>query len=302
MTNIQNRVTERSQRAQKATWIGFSANAILTILKISAGILGNSSAMLADGVHSLSDFITDIVVLLGFKLTSKPEDSDHNYGHGKYETVSTLIVGGILFYAGINIFQHASLSIYKVVILGESIAKPLPLAIAIAFASIISKESLFRYTKKVGEEIDSSALIANSWHQRSDAISSVGTFVGVGAAYILGENWVVLDPLAAVIVSGLIFKVAIEILRSALHELIDGALESDDVKYIEEKIKESEGIWDYHNLRTRRLGSKKVIEAHLVFDKNMSLQDAHAYSDSLESVLKSRFNEESIITFHMEPK
>lgn len=302
MTIIQNRVTQRSQRAQKATWIGFSTNAILTILKISAGILGNSSAMLADGVHSLSDFITDIVVLLGFKLTSKPEDSDHNYGHGKYETVSTLIVGGILFYAGVNIFKHASLSIYKVVILGESIAKPLPLAIAIAFVSIISKESLFRYTKKIGEEIDSSALIANSWHQRSDAISSVGTFIGVGAAYILGENWVVLDPLAALIVSGLIFKVAFEILKSALHELIDGALESEDVKYIEEKIKESEGIRDYHNLRTRRLGSKKVIEAHLIFDENMSLQDAHAYSDRLEGVLKSRFNESSIITFHLEPK
>lgn len=291
----------RSEKARKITLVGFFINSILTVLKITAGIIGKSNAMLADGIHSLSDFFTDIVVLVGFKFTEKPADKDHNFGHEKYETFATFIIGIALLLAGFDILQGGAVNVYKIAFKNEILPRPKLIAIIAALISIFSKEFLFRFTKKVGEKINSPAVIANGWHHRSDALSSIGTLIGISVAYFLGDKWIIFDPIAAIVVSVFIFKVAFEIMLPAVNELLESSLDEKDVKYISNLIESNQGIKNYHNLRTRRIGSNIAIEAHLMFDKNISLYQAHAISESIEKTLKEYFGKRSIITFHLEP-
>ncbi|NCD05614.1 MAG: cation transporter [Spirochaetia bacterium] len=292
---------ERSEKARKITLVGFFINSVLTVLKITAGIIGKSNAMLADGIHSLSDFFTDIVVLVGFKFTEKPADKDHNFGHEKYETFATFIIGIALLLAGFDILQGGASNVYKIAFKNEILPRPKLIAIIAALISIFSKEFLFRFTKKVGEKINSPAVIANGWHHRSDALSSIGTLIGISVAYFLGDKWIIFDPIAAIVVSVFIFKVAFEIMLPAVNELLESSLDEKDVKYISNLIESNQGIKNYHNLRTRRIGSNIAIEAHLMFDKNISLYQAHAISESIEKTLKEYFGNRSIITFHLEP-
>ena len=293
---------ERSYEARKVTWIGFVANVILTVIKIATGILGHSSAMVADGIHSLSDFFTDIVVIIGLKLTEKPADEDHNFGHGKYETFAAVVVGIALLFAGYNIMQKGVVNIYRILILNETVIKPSLIAIFAALLSIVSKEMLYRYTKRVGEKINSAAVIANGWHHRSDAYSSVGTLIGISCAYILGNKWIIFDPIAAIVVSILIIKVAFEILSPSVKELLEASLCDEEVQQILNLIKETPEIVEYHDLRTRRIGTNVAIEAHILFEKSTSLYYAHEISESLEKKLRSIFGAKSIITFHLEPQ
>jgi len=291
----------RSEKARKITFVGFFINSILSVLKITAGIIGKSNAMLADGIHSLSDFFTDIVVLIGFKFTEKPADKDHNFGHEKYETFATFIIGIALLLAGFDILQGGAVNVYKIAFKNEILPRPKLIAIIAALISIFSKEFLFRFTKKVGEKINSPAVIANGWHHRSDALSSIGTLIGISVAYFLGDKWIIFDPIAAIVVSVFIFIVAFEIMLPAVNELLESSLDEKDVKYISNLIESNQGIKNYHNLRTRRIGSNIAIEAHLMFDKNISLYQAHAISESIEKTLKEYFGNRSIITFHLEP-
>jgi cation diffusion facilitator family transporter len=291
----------RSEKARKITFVGFFINSILSVFKITAGIIGKSNAMLADGIHSLSDFFTDIVVLVGFKFTEKPADKDHNFGHEKYETIATFIIGIALLLVGFDILQGGAVNVYKIAFKNEILPRPKLIAIIAALISIFSKEFLFRFTKKVGEKINSPAVIANGWHHRSDALSSIGTLIGISVAYFLGDKWIIFDPIAAIVVSVFIFKVAFEIMLPAVNELLESSLDEKDVKYISNLIESNQGIKNYHNLRTRRIGSNIAIEAHLMFDKNISLYQAHAISESIEKTLKEYFGKRSIITFHLEP-
>lgn len=291
----------RSEKARKITFVGFFINSILSVLKITAGIIGKSNAMLADGIHSLSDFFTDIVVFVGFKFTEKPADKDHNFGHEKYETFATFIIGIALLLAGFDILQGGAVNVYKIAFKNEILPRPKLIAIIAALISIFSKEFLFRFTKKIGEKINSPAVIANGWHHRSDALSSIGTLIGISVAYFLGDKWIIFDPIAAIVVSVFIFKVAFEIMLPAVNELLESSLDEKDVKYISNLIESNQGIKNYHNLRTRRIGSNIAIEAHLMFDKNISLYQAHAISESIEKTLKEYFGKRSIITFHLEP-
>jgi cation diffusion facilitator family transporter len=301
MTDLKINEKERSKIAKKVTLVGFFTNVVLTIVKIIAGLVGNSCAMFADGIHSLSDFFTDIIVLVGFKFTEKPADGDHNYGHGKYETFATFVIGLILMFAGYNILQNGLVNIFNIVIEHQPYQSPELITLIVALLSIVSKEILYRYTKKYGENINSSALIANGWHHRSDALSSVGTLIGISLAYFGGENWAIFDPIAAVVVSIFIFKVAFEIIVPSINELLEVALPKKDVKYILKQIKMHEDILDVHNLRTRRIGTTIAIEAHLVFEGNISLDLAHKNSDIIERELKQYFGYNCIITFHLEP-
>jgi len=292
---------KRSEQARKITLVGFFINSILSVLKITAGIIGKSNAMLADGIHSLSDFFTDIVVLVGFKFTEKPADKDHNFGHEKYETFATFIIGIALLLAGFDILQSGVVNVYKIAFKNETLPRPKLIAIIAALISILSKEFLFRFTKKVGEKINSPAVIANGWHHRSDALSSIGTLIGISVAYFLGDKWIIFDPIAAIVVSVFIFKVAFEIMLPAVNELLESSLDEKDVKYISKLIESNQSIKNYHNLRTRRIGSNIAIEAHLMFDTTISLYQAHAISESIEKTLKEYFGNRSIITFHLEP-
>lgn len=292
---------DRIEKAKKVTIYGFFINAILTIFKIFAGVKGNSAAMIADGVHSLSDFFTDIVVLVGFKFINKPEDEDHNYGHGKYETLSTVIISCALFLVAYRIFILGATNIYYAFAKGIFPEKPGIVALIAAIVSIISKELLYQYTKSVGEKIKSAAVIANAWHHRSDAFSSIGTLIGIGGAIFLGNKWTILDSIASFIVSLFIFKVAFEILLPALNELMEVSLQKEQVSDIENILKSHPEIINYHHLRTRMIGGRMAIEVHLVFESNISLYDAHRHATEIENNIKQQFGITSIITTHLEP-
>lgn len=290
----------RSHEAKKITLQGFGVNAALTFFKLIAGIYGKSNAMIADGIHSLSDFFTDLVVLLGFKFTEKPEDECHNYGHGKYETLVTIIVSIFLAAAGLGILRSSALCLISI-INGNIIPPPGWIAFAAAAISILGKELLYRYTIKAGEKINSSAVIANAWHHRSDAFSSIGTFIGIGGSIILGAGWRLLDPLASVIVSIFIFKVAYDIFLPAINELLESALSKKECEHIVAIIKNCEGAKDYHNLRTRRIGPNVAIEFHILVDQHLSITAAHDTVTEIEERLKKDFGKMSIITIHIEP-
>lgn len=291
----------RSREARKVTLVGFVINAVLTAFKIFAGISGHSAAMMADGVHSLSDFFTDIAVLVGFKFSDKPEDEDHNYGHGKYETLATVVISLALVMVGYKILASGVGNIIGVVFHGKELEKPGMIALYAALISIGSKEALYQYTKKIGERIKSSAVIANGWHHRSDAFSSMGTLIGIGGAILLGKEWTILDPIASVVVSIFIFKVALEIFSPAFNELMEVALNAEELSFIKRTIEDCPSIINYHHLRTRRIGARVAIEVHMVFDRDMSIHEAHEYATEVEHIIKDYFGKSTIITTHLEP-
>jgi cation diffusion facilitator family transporter len=290
----------RSKEAKKITLVGFFINALLVVLKLIAGIIGRSGAMVADAVHSLSDFLTDIVVLIGFKLTSKPEDECHNYGHDKYETIATVIISLALAIVGYQILKSGVTNVL-LVLKGENLPKPGMIALIAAVISIISKELLYRYTVIKGKKINSSSVIANAWHHRSDAFSSIGTMIGIGGAIILGQRWTILDPIASIIVSLFIFKVAYDIFIPSINELVERSLSNEERLRIETLIKEFHDIKDYHKLRMRKLGTKTVIECHIMVDETLNIKEAHDISTEMESKIKNLIGDISIITIHIEP-
>ena len=290
----------RSKQARKITLFGFIVNSILALFKLIAGIIGKSGAMIADAVHSFSDFLTDIVVLIGFKFTSRPEDQSHNYGHGKYETLATLIISFILVLVGFQIFKSGVLNAMQI-LRGEVFPKPGLIALIAAGVSIVLKELLYWQTILVGKKIKSSAVIANAWHHRSDAFSSIGTMIGIGGAIFLGQHWTILDPLASIIVSIFIFKVAYDILIPSINELVEKSLNDDDKEAIITMLKEFTEVKEYHKLRMRKVGIKSIIECHIMVDENLNIKDAHDIATAIETKIKDRFGPSSIITIHIEP-
>ena len=213
----------RDQRIYRITLTGSIVNMVLLVLKFLAGILGHSAAMVADAVHSLSDFLTDLVVIAFVRLSSKPADKDHAYGHGKYETIATSLIGMALVVVAILLGWGGVEKIMRFC-QGEALEMPDLIALVAALLSILLKEWIFRVTRKVAREVNSQALEANAWHHRSDALSSIGTAIGIGGALSLGSSWAVLDPIAAVAVSVLIFITAFRLLRQASGELLEERL------------------------------------------------------------------------------
>lgn len=275
-------------------------NILLFIFKLVAGILGRSGAMIADAVHSASDFATDIVVLVFVRISSKPRDDDHKWGHGKYETLASLIIGVALFAVGIEIFVDSAEKI-AAVIAGEIIPRPGAIAIVAAATSIIAKEALYQYTMRVGRKIDSPSVIANAWHHRSDALSSVGALLGIGMAYFLGEKWRIADPIAAIAVAALIVKVAYDLCRTALAELLEKSLPHEVEEEILSIISTTPNVHKPHNLRTRRIGSNIAIEVHIRVDGAMTVHDSHEISREIEHSLRTRFGERTAVAIHIEP-
>ena len=273
---------------------------MLIVLKFLAGIFGRSSAMVADAVHSLSDFITDVVVLVFVKIAGKPRDKGHEYGHGKFETLATLIIGLILIVAGgglmLNGIEHIVRSIN-----GEELERPTLLALTIALVSIISKEWLYRFTISRGRDLNSQAVMANAWHHRSDAVSSGGTFLGIAGAMFLGPRWRILDPVAAIVVSIFIIKSGYDIMKPCIAELLEASLPEEQEKEILRIVGNVPGIRNVHNLRTRRIGNDIAIDLHAKMNGNLSLSQAHAKATIAENALRDVFGKGSIINIHMEP-
>ena len=292
--------TPREKEIYKVTIVGAVANFALIVFKFAAGILGHSAAMIADAVHSLSDFFTDVVVVAFDRISNKPKDRDHNYGHGKFETLATLIIGLALIVVGVGIAANGILQIVKVA-RGETLESPGAIAFAAALISIAIKEILYRYTAKKGREVRSDAVIANAWHHRSDAFSSIATAVGIGGAVILGSKWAVLDPIAALLVSVFIVKMAISLMKSALDELLEKSLPEETKREIYEIIKSVDGVKMPHNVHTRKIGNYIAIEMHIMMPGTTPLAVAHRIASDTENRLKDRFGSETHVTVHMEP-
>ena len=294
------KATNREKSIYKVTWIGSIVNFLLLTFKFVAGILGHSSALVADAVHSLSDFATDIIVIVFVKISGKPEDDDHRYGHGKYETLATALIGVALFAVGIGLLVSGATKV-AYVIKGVVLRAPSMIALVAAAVSIVAKEIPYRYTVRVGKNLNSQAVVANAWHHRSDAFSSIGTLIGIGGAILLGEKWRILDPLAAIVVSAFIIKVAAELIKPCIDELLERSLPAETEKHILDIIASFPEVSSPHHLRTRRIGNHIAIEVHLRMDGKTSLEDAHTVATNVERQLKSEFGPDTHIGIHMEP-
>ena len=290
----------REKEIYKVTLTGTAVNAVLIVLKFIAGFVGRSSAMVADAVHSLSDFVTDVIVIVFVKIAGKPRDKGHEYGHGKFETFATMIIGFILCLAGLGLMINGiELVVHS--LHGHTLPKPGMLALVIAIISIISKEWLYRYTTNVGKKVNSQAVIANAWHHRSDAISSVGTLIGISGAIFLGDKWRILDPIAAIVVSLFIIKSGYDIMKPAVADLLEASLPESMENEILKLVKTVPGITYVHNLRTRRIGNDIAVDLHVKMDGHLTLTTAHELATEAENAIKSRFGKNSIINIHMEP-
>ena len=275
-------------------------NALLFAFKLVAGIVGRSGAMVADAIHSASDFATDIAVLAFVRISAKPRDDDHKWGHGKYETLASLIIGVALFGVGAEILIDSGLKI-KAVTSGEVLPRPGVIAIVAAAVSIVVKEALYQWTVRVGRKVESPSVVANAWHHRSDALSSVGTLLGIGAAYFLGEKWRIADPIAAIVVAALIINVSIDLCRTALAELLEKSLPSAVEEEILQIISATPNVHKPHNLRTRRIGANIAIEVHIRVEGSMTVYDSHEISKDIERALRERYGEHTAVAIHIEP-
>lgn len=291
---------DRDKRIYNITLVGSLVNAVLIVLKFAAGIIGNSAAMIADAIHSLSDFVTDIIVILFVHLSNKPADDDHCYGHGKYETIATSIIGITLLVVAVKLGCDGCLKIVDFCN-GKPLSSPGIIAFAAAILSIILKEWIYIATRKVAREVDSKALEANAWHHRSDALSSVGTAIGIGGAVLLGSQWAVLDAVAALVVSVFIAQTAIKLIRQSAGELLEESLPKSTEKRIKQIANQDSMVSDIHNLRTRRIGNRIAIEMHLRLPGKITLEEAHNHASGIEAALRREFGANTHIMLHLEP-
>lgn len=293
-------MSSREKSIFRVTLAGSAVNVLLVTFKFASGIIGGSAAMIADAVHSLSDLLTDVLVLVFVHLGAKPQDKNHDYGHGKYETLATSTIGMALFLVGAAICYDGVARIAHVAH-GAAIEPPGTIALVAAILSIALKEWAYRFTAATGHRLDSPAVVANAWHHRSDALSSVGTAAGIGAAIVLGSRWAVLDPIAAVVVSLLIMHAALKQLRVASDELLEKSLPDEVEKRIVEIALQEPLVSDIHNLRTRRIGSNIAIEMHLRMPGGTTLEDSHAHATNIEGRLRAEFGDHTHVGLHVEP-
>ena len=290
----------REKEIYKVTLVGSAGNVALMAFKFMAGILGHSAAMVADAVHSLSDFVTDLIVICFVRVSAKPQDESHDYGHGKFETMASFFVGLALVAAAIGIIVSGALKLVDW-LHGEQLPTPGRLALWAALISIAVKELLYQYTARAGKRLDSQAVVANAWHHRSDALSSIGAAIGIGGAILLGDRWTVLDPLASIVVGAMLVKVAVNVLHGSMNELTECSLPAETEHEIEEIIRSCPDVCEPHNLRTRKIGNRIAIEAHIRMDGNTTLDVAHDRATDIEKLLKERFGSQTHVTLHMEP-
>lgn len=290
----------REKEIYKVTLVGGAVNALLLAFKFLAGFFGHSAAMMADAVHSLSDFVTDVIVILFVRISNKPQDKSHDYGHGKYETLATTLIGLALFAVAIGIIVGGVTKI-AAWLHGEVLPAPGMLALWAALASIVLKEGTYQYTVAKARKLKSQAVEANAWHHRSDAFSSIGTAVGIGGAILLGERWTVLDPLASVVVGAFIVKVAFDLLREGLGDLMERSLPEKEEEEIMRLASSVEGVSTPHDLRTRRIGNRYAIELHIYMDGSITLAESHEKATQVEELLREKYGSETHVAVHVEP-
>lgn len=290
----------REKEIYKVTLAGSVVNIILTVFKFIAGIAGRSSAMVADAIHSLSDLMTDAIVVLFVRISSKPADKTHEYGHGKFETLAQALIGVALLVVAGGIFYSGAMNLIEW-FHGTVIPRPGMLALWAALSSILLKELTFWYTRYKAKQLQSPALKANAWHHRSDALSSLATLIGISGAILLGDRWTVLDPVASLLVACFIVRVAWKLLKECFGDLMEAALPEEVENEILSIVTSFPDVSDPHNLRTRRIGGHYAIELHIRMEGHISLIEAHSRAYFIEKALKERFGPETHVTVHVEP-
>ena len=292
---------DRTKDIYRVTLVGSVVNVVLLLFKFAAGIIGHSAAMLADAVHSLSDFVTDVIVLVFIRISGKPQDKSHDYGHGKYETLAMTLIGVALLIVALGILNSGALKI-KLWLEGEQLEAPGTIALWAALLSVVLKEGVYRYSMIKARQLNSPAVEANAWHHRSDALSSIGTAVGIGGAIFLGQRWTVLDPIASVVVGIFIVKVSVSLLRRGIGDLLEQSLPDAVEEEILQMVAALPGLSKPHDLRTRRIGNHYAIELHILMDGNITLREAHDKASEVEETLKSHYGQETHVAVHVEPK
>jgi len=280
----------------KVTLVGVLVNTLLIVLKLVAGIYGSSQALIADAVHSFSDLFTDAVVLIGIKISKKPPDKTHHFGHARIETLASTIVGMALIGTALYIGIEASLTIYR-----HTEYHPTTLALFGAGVSIVLKEVLYHYTIRTGRRIKSQLIVANAWHHRSDALSSVAVFIGVAGTQI-NPSWHILDSFAALLVSFFIVKVGLEILRDALREFTDTAPKQEIIGKIQQCALSVNGVVDTHDLKVRTSGGFYQMEIHIVVDGQLTVLEGHKIAKAVEGCLVEDVGNIGSITIHVDPE
>lgn len=291
---------QRQKYISHVTFTGSLVNLGLVVFKFAAGILGHSSAMIADAAHSLSDFVSDLALLWCVRLSSRPNDEDHSYGHGKYETVAAISIALLLLATGLGLFWSGAAAI-AAFFQGQALPQPEAVALIAAILSLLIKEGLYQYTMRAARRVDSNALKANAWHHRSDAITSLATLAGIGGAMWLGPGWAVLDPLACCLISLFIIGMAWSISRPAFDELVEKSLPPNERAAIEAIVSATPGVVGYHRLRTRRLGAGRAVELHIQLDGEMPLRQAHDIASGIERSIKAALGAKTHVGIHMEP-
>lgn len=293
-------MNEREKEINRVTLCGAVCNLLLSVLKLVAGIVGRSSAMIADAVHSFSDLITDLIVLIMVNVSARGRDRDHDYGHGKYEPLATAAISVILLIVGAEIMAGGIRKI-KLILAGGEIQTPGLVALVAAILSIAVKEGLYQWNSRVGKRLDSTAMVANAWHHRSDALSSIGSAVGIGGALILGGKWIILDPIVACIISVVIIVVAVKMSYPAIRQLTDASLPDDVEDRIVSIMESVSGVGNVHELKTRRNGPDYIIAAHLVVNPQMTVKEAHDITTEAEIRIKKEFGPKTQVSLHVEP-
>jgi len=293
-------MNQRLKQANRVTWEGLILNVGLTILKMTAGVFAHSGAIIADAFHSLSDLSTDLALLWGVKAAARPEDEDHQYGHGRIETIVSAGIGIFLFAVAGAIFYEGAAKILRV-FQGQIPLRPGWFAFTAAAVSIVSKEWIYRRTIAVGRVTRNRALTANAWHHRTDAFSSIGVMIGIFGAIVLGERWRLLDPAAAVIVSVFIIRAAYAIIGESFNELMDGALTAAQEREILDLVNAVDGASHAHRLRTRRVGSRIAVELHVRVRPDLNIRQGHDIATQVETVLRDHFGAGTFVSVHIEP-
>jgi len=290
-----NQGDERYQVTRRVTIVGAVVNLLLSIGKIVIGVIGASPALVADGIHSLSDLLTDVIVVWAAKHGSKDADEDHPYGHGRIETVFTVALGVVLLLVAVGIVYDAISRLFH----PERLTHPGILALFMAGISVVSKEILYQYTLRAAKRIRSNLLKANAWHHRSDAVSSIVVIVGIGGT-MAGLPY--LDAIAAVVVGLMIARIAWELGWHAVHELVDTALEAERVEAIRQVIQSVDGVNELHTLRTRRMGADALVDVHIQVDPLLSVSEGHHISERVRQKVIREIDEVQDVLVHIDPE
>jgi len=286
----------RYKATRKVTLVGMFVNIFLSAAQLIGGFFAHSQALIADGIHTLSDLASDIVVLIAAKIASQDADDDHPYGHGRFETVATVILGLALAGVAVGIAMNA----YERITHPETLLQPKPLALLFAALAIISKEALYQYTMVVAKQIDSKMLQANAWHHRSDALSSIMVALGVAGAIFLEIPW--LDAAAAMLVAVMIFYMGVRLILDSTMELVDTALDPQQMKEIQAFISSVEGVDETHMLRTRKMGNNVLADVHIQVNSYLSVSEGHYIAENVIQKLRKKFPEMHDITVHIDPE